>query len=264
MQTVDSTDETEIAYELEGDGPPLVLLHGGSGCRRHWDAFVPHLAGEFTVVRPDRRGRGDSGDGSDYSLQREVEDLRAVLGTLDDGAAVFGHSFGGLVALAAAEAPSIERLVLYEPALLVGDHRGDDLAARMARRLEAGDRKAAMRLFYEESSDMADVTRAPWWPEMVHFDRADTVVRENEAVEQATLEALPTPEVSTLLLTGEEGPDHLRDAVFALDEALPDSNVVELDGVGHVGTMQAPERVAEPVSRFVGAWRPDASSPRVE
>jgi len=263
METATSNDGTEIAYESEGDGPPLVLLHGGSGCRRHWDALVPHLAEEFTVVRPDRRGRGDSGDGSDYSLQREVEDLRAVLSTLDAGATVFGHSFGGLVALAAVEDPDVERLVLYEPALLVGQHRGDDLAARMRRRLEAGDRCDAMRIFYEESGGLQDVTRTPWWPEAVPFERAETVVRENEAIEETALGDLPTPSVPSLLLTGEEGPEHLRDAVFELEADIPDVRLVELDGVGHVATMQAPGRVAEPVVAFAGASGPTAP-PRAE
>jgi len=264
MQRVNSNDGAEIAYEINGQGPPLVLLHGGSGCRRHWDALVPHLAEEFTVVRPDRRGRGDSGDGTDYALQREVEDLRAVLSTLDDGATVFGHSFGGLVALAAADDDlRIDRLVLYEPALLVGDHRGDDLAARMRRRLKAGERREAMRIFYEESSDIPDVTRAPWWPEEVHFNRAETVVRENGAIEETALSDLPTPSVPTLLLTGEEGPGHLRDAVFELETALPDARVVELEGVGHVATMQAPGRVAEQVASFAGESAP-AAPPRAE
>jgi len=263
MQRVNSSDGTEIAYEVDGQGPPLVLLHGGSGCRRHWDAFVPHLAEDFTMVRPDRRGRGDSGDGTDYALQREVEDLRAVLSTLDGGATVFGHSFGGLVALAAADDPRIERLVLYEPALLIGDHRGDDLAARMRRRLEAGERREAMRIFYEESSDIPDVSRVPWWPEEVHFDRAETVVRENQSIEEKALSDLPTPSVPTLLLTGEKGPGHLRDAVFELEAALPDARVVELEGVGHVATMQAPGRVAEQVASFAGASDP-AAPPRAE
>lgn len=249
MQTVSSTDGTEIAYEVDGSGQPLVLLHGGTACRRHWDALVPHLVDSFTVVRPDRRGRGDSGDGEEYGLDREVDDLREVLETVDGEATVFGHSFGGLVALAAADL-AIDRLILYEPALLVGDHRDGDLASRMEERLEAGRRRAAMRLFYEESSGLDDVGRMPWWPDDVPFERAETVVRENYAVEAAELDALPSPSVPTLLLTGENGPTHLREAVFTLDDRLSESRVVELDGIGHVGTMLAPERIADVVREF--------------
>lgn len=250
MQTVTSADGTEIAYEEHGSGPPLVLLHGGSGCRRHWDALRPHLAEEFTLVVPDRRGRGDSGDGDGYSLDREVEDLRALVDAVDGDPAVFGHSFGGLVALAAAGDLSVDWLALYEPALLVGDHRGDDLAARMRERLDAGERRESMRLFFEEAGGVPDVEQLPWWPDEVHFDRAETVVRENRAVEDFRLPAEPAVDAPTLLLTGERGPEHLRDAVFELDDRLPDARVAELDGVGHVATQSAPDRVADAVRTF--------------
>ncbi|MUV86577.1 alpha/beta fold hydrolase [Natronomonas sp. CBA1123] len=251
MRRTSSADGTEIAYEIDGSGPPLVLLHGGTGCRRHWDALTPHLVDSFTVIRPDRRGRGDSGDHEEYGLDREVADLRAVLATVDGDATVFGHSFGGLVALAAADDADIDRLVLYEPALLVGEHGDGNLASRMQAHLDAGERKTAMRCFYEESSGLDDVTQVPWWPDEVSFERAETVVRENYAVEATDIDTLPSPAGPTLLLTGEDGPEHLRDAVFALEDRLPDSQVVELEGVGHVGTMLAPKQVADAVCEFI-------------
>lgn len=78
MQTVTSADGTRIAYEQHGDGQPLVLLHGSSGTRRSWDAVVPRLADEFALVVPDRRGRGDSGDADEYSLDDRLPATRLV------------------------------------------------------------------------------------------------------------------------------------------------------------------------------------------
>jgi len=250
MQTVPSSDGTSIAYERHGDGPPVVLLHGSSGTRHAWDLVVPHLADEFTLVVPDRRGRGASGDADSYDLGREVEDLRAILDAVEGDATVFGHSFGGLLALAAAEEVAFDRLVLYEPAVLVGEHRGDDLAARMQQRLDAGAREEAMKLFFQDAGGVPVPEQLPIWPEDVNFHLAETVVRENEAVESYRLPANPEIDCPTLLLTGDRGPEHLRAAVWALADRLQRSRLVEFDGVGHVGTQSAPERVADAVRSF--------------
>ncbi|MEA5387862.1 alpha/beta hydrolase [Haloarculaceae archaeon H-GB11] len=91
----------------------------------------------------------------------------------------------------------------------------------------------------------------PWWPEEARLDRVETVVRENEAVENYRLPSDPGVDVPTLLLTGERGPRHLRDAVDELHERLSDSRLVELDGVGHVATQTAPDVVADAVAPFV-------------
>lgn len=251
METVTSTDGTRIAYESFGDGPPLVLLHGGSATRHSWNALRPHLAEDFTLVVPDRRGRGESGDSDEYDLDREVADLRAVADDVDGDVSVFGHSFGGLVALAAADEMAIDRLVLYEPSILVGDHRDDDLAARMRERVASGDREAAMKLFYREGAGIPDPEQLPIWPEQVDFDLVDTVIRENEAVEGYELPTEIGVDSPTLLLTGERGPPHLRDAVRALDDAIPRSRLVEIDDGGHVGIQSAPDRVAAEVRPFL-------------
>lgn len=253
METVRSTDGTQIAYERPGSGPPLVLLHGSSASRDSWDPVVPHLADDFTLLVPDRRGRGDSGDADEYSLVREVADLRALVDAADGTPTVVGQSFGGLVALAAAPDLALDRLVLYEPAILVGEHRDGNLTERMAARVETGDRLGAMALFIEKAAQVDDVEQLSWWPEEANVHRVGTVIREGREVEAFDLAASPTVDVPTLLITGEHGPEHLRDAVFALDDHLPDSRVVELDGVGHMANVNAPGRLAAVVREFVRA-----------
>ncbi|WP_135663847.1 alpha/beta fold hydrolase [Halorhabdus rudnickae] len=251
MQTVRSADGTPIAYERHGEGSPLILLHGSSADRHSFRPLLPHLADEHTLVVPDRRGRGDSGDGDDYSLDREVADLQAIVADLDEAPAVFGHSFGGLVALAAAPKLDIRRLVLYEPALLVGEYRDDDLADRLQAHVDAGERRDALKLFIEAGSGVPDATLLPWWPEDAPFDRVETIVRESRAVEDYRLAEDHGIEMPTLLLRGDRGPEHLRNAVSTLADRLPDARTTTLDGVGHMGLESAPERVGDAVASFL-------------
>jgi pimeloyl-ACP methyl ester carboxylesterase len=211
---------------------------------------VPHLADDFTLIAPDRRGRGHSADADTHSLGREVADLRAIVDSIEDDITVFGHSYGGLIALAAATEMEFDSLVLYEPAMLVGEHRGDDLAARMQQRLDAGERRDAMKLFFRDAGAIATPEQLPIWPEDVQFDLVETVVRENEAVESYELSSEPDIDCPTILLTGEHGPEHLRAAVRTLANRVPQSRLVELDGVGHVATDSAPQRVADAVRPF--------------
>ena len=100
--SVASHDHTEIAYWTSGDGPPIVLVHGHPPTTRD-GALAPHLERHVTVHAIDRRGRGASGDAPDYSLQREYEDVAAVVDAVAAASGervdVYGHSHGGIVAL---------------------------------------------------------------------------------------------------------------------------------------------------------------------
>lgn len=252
METVTSADGTDIGVEREGTGPLLVLVHGGSATRESWIPLTPHLVDDYTVVTYDRRGRGASGDAEAYALDREVEDLAAVLETVDRDATVFGHSFGGLVALAAAmDGVAMDRLLLYEPALPAVEGEMADFTDRMGAALAEGDRKGAMRIFFVEAAGIPEPERLPIWPDDVNFHLAGTVLRESEAVEAFELPASPAIDVLTLLLMGEDGPENLHTPLRRLDERLPDSRLVELDGVGHVGNATDPERMAAVVREFL-------------
>jgi pimeloyl-ACP methyl ester carboxylesterase len=249
MNTVISADGTEIAYEQVGDGRPLVLIHGGGVTRRIWNGTRPHLADDATLLIPDRRGRGDSGDADEYSLEREVADIRAVLDAIDSEPILFGHSFGALLALEAAQESSVKRLILYEPAILTGEHRdGANLASEMDELLDAGDRRQAVKLYFEEAAGAENVEQWPIWPDCVSL--AETIVRENHAVERYRLDD-PDVAAPTLSMMSENGPKHLRDGVRALHDTLSDSRLVELDGVGHGGVSSAPEQVAGEIRPFV-------------
>jgi pimeloyl-ACP methyl ester carboxylesterase len=116
--TVRSKDGTLIAVECAGAGPSLVIVHGGVGDRSRWTPLFPFFASRFRVCAMDRRGHGASGDSPRYSLQREVEDVVAVVSSQPGAVFLLGHSFGGVCALEAAFlTDKISKLVLYEPPL---------------------------------------------------------------------------------------------------------------------------------------------------
>ncbi|WP_226012346.1 alpha/beta fold hydrolase [Halomicrobium salinisoli] len=252
MQTVTSADGTEIGYETQGEGRPVVLVHGTSTTRESWTPVVPHLAEEFRVVVPDRRGRGESGDADAYDLDREVADVRAVLDDVDGEPALVGQSFGGLCALEAARRADVSDLALYEPAVVVGDHRretGD--ADRMESLLAAGERREAVELAMgvmtgDEGAPGAAAVEAA-------LPVAGTIPRELRAVATYELPADLDVDARTLLLTGDRGPTHLRDAIEVVDERLPDSRLVEFEGLGHVFQADDPGRVAEEIRAFLAA-----------
>lgn len=116
--TVVSRDGTELAARRSGRGSPLVLVHGAMGDLNAFALVEAQLAERHTVWVYSRRGRGGSGDGAHYGLEREVEDVLAVLDAAGDGAHLFGHSSGAFYALlAATRARALRSLALYEPPL---------------------------------------------------------------------------------------------------------------------------------------------------
>jgi len=250
METVTAADGTEIAVEHDGDGPPLIALHGSAATGESLQPIVSQLAADYTVTVPDRRGRGASGDGDDYSLNREVADLQALVDAVDGEPVVLAHSFGGLVALAAAPTVDISRLILYEPAVTVGESADPPLSAQVRSLADEGSDTEAMRLFFEAGSGIPDVTAMPWWPAQINMDWVETVIRELAAVEAFELPALDF-ETPTLLLTGEHGPRHLAEGARAVVDSHQESRLVEIEDVGHLGLLSEPEHVAELVTTFV-------------
>lgn len=126
-QRVRSSDGTTIVFDQYGEGPTIILV-GGALQHRAIDPQTAYLAKllaeDFTVIHYDRRGRGDSGDTAPYTVEREIEDLEALLNESGGSAFVFGMSSGGVLALdAAAQGLAISKLALYEPPFVVNDNR---------------------------------------------------------------------------------------------------------------------------------------------
>jgi pimeloyl-ACP methyl ester carboxylesterase len=120
MPKVLSKDSTAIVFERLGEGEPVILVSGASTSRPIHASLAELLAADFTVLNYDRRGRGDSGDTLPYGVEREIEDIGAVVTAAGGSAAAFGSSSGAVLALRAAAAGlPITRLALWEPPFMV-------------------------------------------------------------------------------------------------------------------------------------------------
>src|SRR5947209_4126446 len=138
METVISADGTALAFDRLGDGPPVIMVVGAFNTRATAEPLARALQREFTVLNYDRRGRGDSADTTPYSIEREIEDLDALIAAAGGSSAVFGYSSGAMLALrAAARGLAITKLILYEPPFNPDDRYP-------ALRLDLADRLAAL------------------------------------------------------------------------------------------------------------------------
>jgi pimeloyl-ACP methyl ester carboxylesterase len=259
-EVVRSDDGTPIGLVTAGSGPPLLLVHGGlSGLHRFaplWSHLVPH----FRVTAIDRRGRGSSGDGPEYALEREFEDVRAVASRLasDGPVDVFAHSIGGVVVLGAAGlgAP-LRRVALYEPPGPVTTTR--DWLDRLSALIAAGRPGPAIASFLTEvigltPEQVAALRDAPPGPDDVLAIATRTLVREGQALAALDLAALAEPVAQpVLLLHGSASPPWAAAVVRTLTTSLRDVHVVELPGAGHEGVDTAAEPVADHLVRFFGA-----------
>lgn len=261
---VKSPDGTEIAVWRSGSGPPLVVVHGTPADHTRWRPLLPYLEPHFSVYTLDRRGRGASTDGPDYSFEREFEDVAAVVDAIaaetGSTARVYGHSLGGNVAFGAAnETANIDRLVIYEgwpvPDPSVWALPGD-LEARMDALLAQGGREAVVELLFRELEDLSDEDMAsfrasPSWPGRVAA--APTITRELRGLTTSVLDvdAARTITVPVLLVTGEHSVDPTRLHAATVAAALPNARVLELDGQGHVADVLAPEDFTAQVLPFL-------------
>src|SRR5438874_10934053 len=144
VRTARSNDGTRIAFERTGDGPPLILVVGAFNDRHTGEPLGRFLEPHFSVFNYDPRGRGASGHTLPYAIDREIEDLEALIAEAGGSAAVFGYSSGAVLALqAAARRVGITKLVLYEPPFNVDDSRPPstvDHAAALAKLIATGQR----------------------------------------------------------------------------------------------------------------------------
>lgn len=247
METILSADGTTIAYERTGAGPPLVLVHGSSSSGVGWARSLPALARHATTYAIDRRGRGGSGDATRYAIEREVEDLLAVVDAVGAPVDLLGHSYGAIVALeAAVRTDRLRSLILYEPPIQVGaDDVPDDLGDRLAALLATGDREGVMLTFLREGPGFSPETIAamrglPTWPDRLAL--AHTLPRELQAVRRYALDPARVAAVTvpTLLLLGGESPALFSAAIEALHAAMPHSALVVLPGQHHNAMDTAP------------------------
>lgn len=256
VSTVPSRDGTPIAVECAGSGPSLVIVHGGTGDRRRWTPLFPLLAPHFRVCAMDRRAHGASGDSPAYSLQKEIDDVVAVVEAQRGPVYVLGHSFGAVCAFEAAfHTARITRLALYEPPLRVGDHSAT--LARMEEMLRAGDRDAALTAFMREivlisADEVAAMKARPSWAGLLAT--VETTVRQDRALSQyrfdpARARGLIVP---TLLMAGSKtASPELKRSMDSLRETLPHLTVRIFEGQEHNAMDTVPQEFVATLSSFL-------------
>jgi pimeloyl-ACP methyl ester carboxylesterase len=256
--TVRSKNGVAISSHKSGEGPPLVLVHGAVADHTRWSPIVPQLKQGFTVYAMDRRGRGSSGDAGIYSIEREFEDIAAVVDAIDQPVNLLGHSFGALCALEAALlTDNIKMLILYEPPppALKGT-LPTEVAGKMQELLDSGDRDGVVSTFLLNVAKIPrnelDVLRSlPAWQGRVAA--AHTILREitqQEALPPFKPDRFKNLNIPILLMLGGESHPLYADFIKQLDAALPNSRIVVMPGQQHVAMNTAPDLFVAEVLRF--------------
>jgi pimeloyl-ACP methyl ester carboxylesterase len=275
--SVTSKDGTKIGYRQMGSGPGIILVHGGVNASQHFMKLGAALSDAFTVYIPDRRGRGLSGPfGEDYSIQREVEDLDALLNKT--GAHyLFGASTGALIILQSTlTLPGIHKIALYEPLLYLNKSDMDKFNAmihRYDKEVLEGRLAAAMVAVTKTEDPSSAIAKVPRFLLLILFTlilRIDAMVVKGDDVQLKDL--MPTLDydiglvnetegklknfkdvaAEVLLLGGSKSPLMLKDSLDALSNVLPHVNRIELPGLDHKSAMNSgkPERIAQELRKF--------------
>ena len=252
--TLTSADKTAIAFDRVGSGPPLILVVGAFNTRATTGPLAAALQERFETLNYDRRGRGESGDTPPYSVEREIEDLDALIAEAGGSSAVFGYSSGANLALkAAANGSAITKLALYEPPLLIDESHPRppaDLPARLAELIAAGRRGDAVELYQTRAVGIpedvvAQLRHAPFRPALeaiAHTLAYDATIIGSRTLPTELIASIATP---TLVIDGEKSPPVMRNAARAVADALPNGRRCTLAGQTHDISPEATAAVLE-------------------
>jgi pimeloyl-ACP methyl ester carboxylesterase len=265
MDRVLSKDGTRIAYDKVGDGPALILVPGMFSYRRYPSQVQLSrlLAQKYTVFSYDRRGRGDSDDTKPYAVEREIEDIGAIIDAAGESACIWGLSSGAVLALeAAARGLDISKLALHEPPFVVG--KGDrrppvDLATHLAELVAAGRRGDAVKYAMTKGMGAPSFviallrTMPGVWSRLTAVANTlpyDALIMEGyQAGEPLPADRWASITVPTLVMAGTESPAFLRRSAEALTKVLPNARLVAKQGLGHAKGL-SPKLIAQVMMEF--------------
>jgi pimeloyl-ACP methyl ester carboxylesterase len=277
MPTVTSVDGTTIAYDRTGTGPALILINGALGDRRLDRRFklmsglAAQLNSRFTVIDYDRRGRGESSEAGPFAVDREIEDIAALIAAAGGRASLFGFSSGAALALrAAGSGIGVERVAAYEPPFVVTpEDRGP--RAGYGRRLEeliaADDRSGAVKHFMRNAMGMpapavVAMKLMPAWKDMEA--NAPTLRYDWAALGEHNMNGTPLrpdewASVTTpaLIVCGGKSTSTLKRAARELVTVLPNAQLRVLDGMGHRLKV---DRLAPVLSEFFVSGEPNGKA----
>lgn len=250
MEFAISADGRKIAYERTGSGPPLVLVHGSLNDRNAWALVTPALSERFSVYAMDRRGHGESGPPAEHALEREFEDVAAVIDAAGEPVDLIGHSYGAHCALGAATmAPErVRHLVLYEPPTL-------DLARDALQTFETLEPPDALAVFLSLLGNTPDEIQAlkatPIWPYLMSY--VATIPFDGRALlgygfEPSRFTSLKMP---ALFLAGSRTIVLIGEVMRQLRQPMPDAEWMTIEGEGHAAMTTAPKLFSDAVLAFL-------------
>jgi pimeloyl-ACP methyl ester carboxylesterase len=238
-----SKDGTLIAYEKSGRGPAVVIVGGVMGDRSQQAPLASALESQFTVYNYDRRGHGESGNTEPYAVDREIEDLDAILEQAGGTAYVYGTSGCAVLALHAAAGGSgskMQKLAIWEPPFIVDDSRPNvraDYKQNLSSLLAQGRRGEMAESFFSDAVGMpaefvAQMRQSPWWPAqeaVAHTLIYDATLMGDYSMPRATIAKVKVP---TLVIDGGQTP-WLRHAADAVAATLPNAQRSTIEGQPH-------------------------------
>jgi pimeloyl-ACP methyl ester carboxylesterase len=250
MQYVTSKDGTKIAFEKSGQGPAVILVDGALCYRQHHGGrpLAAELAKYFTIYAYDRRGRGESTDTQPYAVEREIEDIEALINEAGGSVYMYGVSSGAVLALKAAAnlgTAKVTKLALCEAPLSFGDKAKQDFAEyskQMDELLKANKRGDAVAFFIADMvpPEMIESMRqAPEWPLMEAV--AHTLAYDNAVMGDGSLPVEDTKAATmpTLIVDGSDSADFKHEAAEALVKAMPQAQQKTLEGQAYGITPKA-------------------------
>jgi pimeloyl-ACP methyl ester carboxylesterase len=252
MNQVTSKDGTPLAFDRTGDGPALIMVLGATATRAmvtHTPTVPPEidLATHFSVYVYDRRGRGDSGDSAPYAVEREIEDLAAIIDAAGGSAFVLGHSSGAVLALRAAGklGGKIKKLALYEPPFVIDDSRPPlpaDYVPQLRAYIADGRPADALKYFMRVAVNIPEeyLAGAEAWPTWAGaVAAARTISYDGEIMgdtmsgDPATLDQFAMITTPTLVMDGGESPSFMHHGAERLSKILPHAQHRRLAGQDH-------------------------------
>lgn len=252
-----SADGTSIAYQIHGEGPVVILVSGAMSTGGTVAPLAVALSDGFRVVVYDRRGRGESGDRQPYAVEREVEDLAALIEAVGGEAALYGTSSGGALVLhAAASGLAVRQVAVYEVPFAVyegGAKERAEYTERLTEALAQGRRGDAVELFLRLTG-MAEqmiqgARQSPMWPGMETIAPSlayDDAVMGDGLVPRDRLASIGVP---VLAVAGSASPAWMREAARAVAETVPGGSYRSLEGQTH---MVEPDVLAPVLAEFFG------------
>ena len=265
QKTVTSKDGTSIAFEQIGTGPVVILVEPALSDRSGSAKLAKHLAGKFTVISYDRRGRGKSTDTQPYAIEREVEDIEALIDATGGSAFLFGSSSGSVLALEAASklGGKVKQLFMYEPPFIIDDSRPpmpDDFIDEVSALVSANRRNDAVRLFFTKAMGIPSFAVTlmrilmPGWSKMAGV--AHTIPYDLTLLAGTqTGNALPSSRwagtiAPTLVMVGSKSEAFFHSGARSLADLLPDAQYRSLEGRDHSAVVMASKAIADEVEQF--------------